>query len=173
MNPLGINLWNWRTGLDEGCVGLPTKIAQMGFTAVELPMSTPTLPAGLAEEIRGTGLAVSLCAAMGPGRDISNFDPTVRAATMDYLTACLKTGSEVGATVFAGPLYAGGGKRHWLSESDKAREWELAVTGLQEVARRAGEYGMSLSLEPLSRYRTSVCNTAAQVLRMIDRKSVV
>ena len=168
MNPLGINLWNWRTGLDEGCVGLPTKVAALGFTAVELPMSTPTLPDGLAEEIRSTGLAVSLCAAMGPGRDLSNFDPAVRAATMDYLTACLKAGSQVGATVFAGPLYAGGGKRHWLSDSDQAREWELAVTGLQEAARRAREYGIALSLEPLSRYRTSVCNTAGQVLRLIE-----
>ena len=168
MNPLGINLWNWRTGLDEGCVGLPTKVAALGFTAVELPMSAPTLPNGLAQEICSAGLAVSLCAAMAPGRDISNFDPAVRAATMDYQTDCLKAGSKVGATVFSGPLYTGGGKRHWLSESDKAREWDLAVTGLQELARRAGEYGLSLSLEPLSRYRTSVCNTAAQVLRLIE-----
>lgn len=168
MNPLGINLWNWRTGLDEGCLGLPTRVAQLGFTAVELPMSTPTLPGGLAGEIRATGLAVSLCAAMGPGRDLSNFDPAVRAATMDYLTQCLKTGAALGADVFAGPLYTGGGKRHWLSESDKAREWELAVTGLQELARRAGEYGVALSLEPLNRYRTSVCNTAEQVLQLIE-----
>jgi len=168
MNPLGINLWNWQTGLGPGCLGLPTRAAQLGFTAVELPMTTPTLPAGLADEVRATGLQVSLCAAMGPGRDLSNFDPAVRAATMDYLTQCLHTGSTVGAAVFAGPLYAGGGKRHWLSESDKVREWELAVTGLRQLARRAAEYGIQLSLEPLSRYRTSVCNTAAQVLRLIE-----
>lgn len=168
MNPLGINLWNWCPGLGPDCLGLPRRAARMGFTAIELPMTVPELPAGLAEELAETGLAVTLCAALGPGRDLSNFDPAVRAATMDYLTACLKTGEAVGASVFCGPLYAGGGKRHHLSEEDAKREWELAVTGLRELARRARECGMALSLEPLHRYRTSVCNTAAQVLRMID-----
>lgn len=167
MNLLGINLWNWCTGLSEECRGLPSKVARMGFTAVELPMTQPEVEPVLAKEIRDTGLAVSLCAALGPGRDLSNFDPAVRTSTMDYLTRCLKTGEKLGASVFAGPLYTGGGKRHWLESADRQREWELAVTGLQEVAHRAAECGMELSLEPLNRYRTSVANTAAQVLRMV------
>lgn len=41
------------------------------------------------------------------------------------------------------------------------------MTGLRELARRAGDCGMQLSLEPLNRYRTSVANTSAQVLAMI------
>ena len=66
MNPLGINLWNWCAGLSEECLGLPEKVARMGFTAVELPMTQPQVPSALADEIRNTGLAVSLCAALGP-----------------------------------------------------------------------------------------------------------
>lgn len=167
MNALGINLWNWQPGLGPDCAGLPTRAARMGFTAVELPMTTTQVPQALADEIRDTGLAVSLCAALGAGKDLSSFDPAVRAATMDYLTQCLNAGRALGATVLAGPLYAGGGKRHWLSPEDKAREWTLAVTGLQELARRAADCGMALSLEPLHRYRTSVVNTAAQGLALV------
>ena len=37
MNKLGINLWNWAPGLSDACCGLPTKAAEMGFTALELP----------------------------------------------------------------------------------------------------------------------------------------
>ncbi|MFQ9679382.1 MAG: hypothetical protein ACLRZH_04100 [Ruthenibacterium lactatiformans] len=77
MNPLGINLWNWCAGLSEECLGLPEKVARMGFTAVELPMTQPQVPSALADEIRNTGLAVSLCAALGPGRDLSSFDSAV------------------------------------------------------------------------------------------------
>ena len=44
---------------------------------------------------------------------------------------------------------------------------ELAVTGLQELARRADSCGMRLALEPLNRYRTSVANTSGQVLDMV------
>lgn len=168
MNAFGINLWNWRPGLDEGCLGLPEKIKAMGFTAIELPMTQPCVPPELARQVKESGLAVSLCAAMVAGRDLSNFDPSVRESTMDYLTQCLETGRRLGASVFAGPLYAGGGKRHWLSEDDKKREWELAVTGLRELARRAAVCGVALALEPLCRYRTSVVNTAAQALQMIE-----
>lgn len=168
MNPLGINLWNWCPGLTGACLGLPEKAARMGFTALELPMTQPELPAGLKEEIRDTGLAVSLCAALGPGRDLSNFDPAVRERTMEYLTRCLDTGAALGASVLAGPLYAGGGKCHRLEEDEKKREWDLAVTGLRRLARRAAGCGMALALEPLNRYRTSVANTAGQVLKMVQ-----
>ena len=44
----------------------------------------------------------------------------------------------------------------------------LAVDGLRELARRAEHYGVVLSVEPLNRYRTSVANTAGQVLRMVE-----
>lgn len=167
MNPLGINLWNWVSGLGPECLGLPARAAEMGFTAIELPMTQPQLPGGLREELAAAGLPVTLCAALGPGRDLSNFDPAVRKATMEYLTGCLKTGEAVSASVFCGPLYAGGGKRHWLDADQKKREWDLAVTGLRELARRAAECGIALSLEPLNRYRTSVCNTSAQVIGLI------
>lgn len=168
MNPIGINLWNWHTGLCPECVQLPEKIARMGFTAIELPMSTPEISQDLCDSIRQSGLRVSLCAALGPGRDLSNFDRAVRESTMDYLTTCLKTGEKLGAEVLCGPLFAGGGKRHWLSEDDKKRELDLAVGSLQELSRRAADYGIPLSLEPVNRYRTSVCNTVDQVLSLMD-----
>ncbi|MFQ9679383.1 MAG: sugar phosphate isomerase/epimerase family protein [Ruthenibacterium lactatiformans] len=87
---------------------------------------------------------------------------------MDYLTTCLETAGQLGAGILAGPLYTGGGKRHWLSPDEKKREWMLAVDGLRELARRAEHYGVVLSVEPLNRYRTSVANTAGQVLRMVE-----
>ena len=168
MNKLGINLWNWQTGLGPGCHGLPAKIAEMGFTAIELPMTAPQVDSTLAEEICGSGLAVTLCASLGAGKDLSNFDSEYRQAAMDYLTQCLRTGKTLGAEVLCGPLYTGGGKRHWLSEDDRKREWDLAVTGLQKLAQRAADCGVRLALEPLNRYRTSIANTSEQILQMVD-----
>ena len=168
MNKLGINLWNWALGLSDACCGLPTKAAKMGFTALELPMTQPTISPTLRDEVRASGLEVSLCAAMGAGRDLSSFDADVRTSTMQYLTDCLQTGATLGAVVLAGPLYAGGGKRHTLPPAEAAREWELAVTGLQELSRRAEECGIRLALEPLNRYRTSVINTVEQLLPMLE-----
>lgn len=168
MNKIGINLWNWCAGLGPGCLGLPARVAGMGFTAVELPMTTPTVEPALARELRASGLAVTMCASLGAGRDLSHPDAAVRDAAMEYLTACLKTGEALGASVLCGPLYTGGGKRHWLEPDEKQREWERAVTGVRELARRAEACGVALALEPLNRYRTSVANTAAQVLAMVQ-----
>ena len=167
MNPLGINLWNWVNELGPGCAGLPEKIRAMGFTAIELPMSQPEPDEALMAEVRSSGLRVSLCAAMGPGRDMSSFDPEVRRRSLDYLTACLKTAERLDCHILAGPLYAGGGKRHLLPESEREREWALAVESVSTLARRAAERGVRLALEPLNRYRTSVVNTAEQCLRMV------
>ena len=100
MNILGINLWNWCKELNSACCGIPTKIKEMGFTAVEIPMTNSSLPSLLRDEIRDTKLQVSLCAAMGKGRDLSSFDPSVRKDTMKYLTECLQTGAEVNAKIF-------------------------------------------------------------------------
>lgn len=165
---LGINLWNWTNGLGPDCAGLPAKIAALGFTGIELPMTDPMLSPAFLREVRDSRLEVSLCAAMSEGRDLSNFDSGVRVRTMEYLTRCLETAEQTGARVLAGPLYAGGGKRHRLPPGDAAREWELAVEGLRALSERAENSGVLLALEPLNRYRTSVVNTARQVLRMIS-----
>lgn len=167
MNALGINLWNWIPDLSACVPGLVQKAAAMGFTAVEIPMTDPRIPACLGEEIRESGLAVTLCAAMSAGRDLSSFDPQVRTSTMAYLTKCLEEGEKVHAALLCGPLYAGGGKRHVLDEEDRKREWDLSVHGLQELSRRASSCGMRLAIEPLNRYRTSVINTVSQGLAMV------
>lgn len=167
MNPLGINLWNYVNVIDENSLGLPTHVKKLGFTAVEIPMTTDILEPRFIEEILDTELEVSLCAAMFQGRDISNFDASVRASTLEYLTNCIKTANKLSAKIFAGPIYAGGGKRHFLNEDDKKREWEYAVSGLRILAKRAEDMGVDLALEPINRYRTSVVNTVEQALRMV------
>lgn len=168
-NPLGINLWNWVNGLGPECISLIDKIKAMGFTAVEIPMTTPDLPPGLSDKIRDSGLAVSLCAALGPGRDLSHHDPSIRESTMEYMLRCLETAREVGASVFAGPLYAGGGKRHLLSDPERLEELDLAVRGLKALAKYAEDDAVLLAIEPINRYRTSVINTVDQVIDLIDR----
>ncbi|MEY8356179.1 sugar phosphate isomerase/epimerase family protein [Lachnospiraceae bacterium 54-53] len=167
-NRWGINLWNWVNELGPQCTGLAEKAFKMGFTAVELPMTISELPPKLADEIHSLDMEVSLCASLGAGRDLSSFDEAVRQNTMEYMVGCLKSAEAVSAKVFAGPLYTGGGKRHLLSEEDKKREWELAVTGIRKVSAIAKECGVRLALEPLNRYRTSVVNTAAQALKLVS-----
>ena len=169
MNRLGINLWNWTNTLDSDAPGLIRRAAKMGFTAVELPM-TEAEPAFL-EEIKAaleeTGMEITLCAGSAPDRSLSAFDGALRRAAADYLSACLRTAKAIGAKVLCGPLYGGAANRHWLTQDDARREWDLAVTGLSALASQAEDAGCVLALEPLHRYRTSMINTAAQALQLV------
>lgn len=167
MNCLGINLWNWVNGLGPECKGLPEKISAMGFTAIELPMTVSKPEEAFLNEVKSSGLQVSLCAALGSGRDISNFDYEVRQNTIKYLSECIETAEKLNCHILAGPLYAGGGKRHLLSSDDKKKEWDYAVNGLRILSAKAEQCGVRLALEPINRYRTSVVNTAWQGLDMI------
>ncbi len=168
MNPLGINLWNWVIRLNEVKIEHINKVSQLGFTAIEFPMTEAWIEASLIERTKTLGLNVSLCAALGQGRDVSNFDPDIRERTLVYLEQCLETASAIGASVLVGPLYAGSGKRHHLPTDEEKREWELAVLGISRLARKARAKGLKLALEPLNRYRTSVVNTSKQVLQLLD-----
>ncbi len=167
MNPIGLNLWNYVTQIDANSLGLATHVADLGYTAVEIPMTSSVLPPQLIEEVRATNLAVTCCVAMFKGRDISNFDWKIRANTEAYLTQCLESASALGATTLVGPMYAGGGKAHFLREDDRKREWDLAVIGLEKMAQRGRDLGVDLAIEPINRYRTSVVNTVAQGLQMV------
>lgn len=167
MPALGINLWNWEKGLGPQCSGLPARVKEMGFTAIEIPMTVAQPDERFLEEVRETGLVVTLCASLPKGMDLSSFDSAEREAARAYLEQVLRTGRKVGATLLCGALYTGGGKCHWLSEEDRKREWDLAVTGVRSLAAVAKDCGMQLALEPLNHFRTSVCNTSGQILQMV------
>ena len=170
MNRFGINLWNWIKNLNEDILPLIGHAAGMGFTAIELPMTQPDVPniKALKQELERYSMEVSLCLLMTAERDMSSFDEKVRKQAKSYLLKCFETAEYLGARVVAGPMYSGGGKRHRLKEEDRKREWDLAVSGLREMAEAARLHGLSLAIEPLHRYRTSVVNTAEQALQMVQ-----
>ena len=112
------------------------------------------------------GLAVSVCGAFGPGRDLTNADARVRQATQDYIKACLDFAVEVGAPMFCGPLYAEVGKRRQLPEAERRAEWQLAVAGVRQACEAAAERKLRIAIEPLNRFETDLVHTAADAVRM-------
>lgn len=168
MNRFGINIWNWVPVFTDEHLNLIDRAAAIGFGAVEIGMNQVDFDYdAVRERIAANNLELTLCAAMTKGRDISNFDTEVRKQTKKYLSACLRAAEGTGARLLVGPLYAGGGKAHYLSADDRKREWELAVSGLREIAAIAGDCGVVLGIEPINRYRTSVVNTVEQALRLV------
>jgi D-psicose/D-tagatose/L-ribulose 3-epimerase len=84
-----------------------------------------------------------------------------------FLMRALDTASELGCEFLGGVTYSTLGWRSGLPPTDG--EYANIAKALTPVARRAGELGITIGLEPCNRYETHLVNTAAQALTLMDR----
>ncbi len=171
MNPLGANTWIWVSPLtDDRLAQLAPRIAGWGFDVVELPIEQPGDwdPDRARALLNDLGLGATTCAVMPPTRDLLVDDPSVVASTADYLRHCIDIAARVGARVVAGPTYSAVG-RTWLLDVDERRATVARlVDALRPLAATAASQGITLAMEPLNRFETSVINTVDQALEVVD-----
>ncbi|HEX7942543.1 MAG TPA: sugar phosphate isomerase/epimerase, partial [Gemmatimonadaceae bacterium] len=116
---LGISTWVWTSpATTEVLESLLPHIASLGFDVIELPIETVGQfdVARVGELAREHGLDVSICAVIGPGRDLlvpGEADEGVR-----YLRSCIDVAQALGSPTVAGPFYSAVG-RCWRSTSEE------------------------------------------------------
>jgi D-psicose/D-tagatose/L-ribulose 3-epimerase len=172
MMRIGVNTWVWISPLStEEFSRLAPHVAELGFDMIEVPIEgTSDLDYARAAEIaRDLGLEVSVCAAMGPDRDLIHSDESVRASGTAYLRHCIEAAGTLGATNLVGPLYSAVGRTWQAGADERARDLDLLVRQLSDLARYAAEHGVVLCVEPLNRFETSFINLAAQAIEVVDR----
>ncbi len=170
MNPVfGASTWLWTSPFSSDQVKVLENIAALGFKAVELPVEDPSLidAAALVPVLRDLGLKPHVCGVFGPGRDISSPDAAERARTRGYLAECFAMAETLGTGFVFGPMYSQVGKARQLSEDERKREWDLAVSELRTVCMDAASRGLSIALEPINRFETDMVNSVSDALRMI------
>ena len=170
MNPIGVNAWVWVSPPTDAAIAeLAPRVKAMGFDLLDLGVEQPGDwdPARTAEVLAAQGLGASVCAAMGPDRDLT--DPALVTATQDYIRTCIDAAATLGAGVVAGPLYTPVGKTWRMDADERAATVDRLVEGLKPLVEYAGARGVRLGVEPLNRFETSFLNTAAQTMEVIDR----
>ncbi len=169
--PLGANTWIWVSPLTDAALdALAPKIATWGFDLIELPVETPGdwHPARTAALLAEQGLRVGVCAVMAPGRDLTTSDQAMIEATRDYLRHCVEVAATVGAKVVGGPIYAPTGVAMVLEPDQRRVAVDRVATGLAPLLDEARSAGVTLALEPLNRYETSLFNTVSQALELVE-----
>lgn len=145
-------------------------VKAFGLDLLEIPIESigdVDLDAGR-EAFRRTGLAASICAVMGAGRDPSHPDPVIQQAGIDYLKHCIDACAAFGGHALGGPLYSAVG-RQW-QQTPEMRKEDLARTAknLRVAADYAASKDVKLALEPLNRFETSFINLMEQALELVD-----
>lgn len=166
---IGVNTWVWTSPLtDESLAELAPRIARMGFGAIELPLeNVGDWDAGRARDLLASlGLAPVVIGAMGPGRSLVDRAGDV-AATQEYLRTCLAAARRVGASVVAGPFYAPTGVTWRMTPDERTEIVAQLRRSLRPLVEEAAADELSLAVEPLNRYETSVVNTVEQALEAL------
>jgi D-psicose/D-tagatose/L-ribulose 3-epimerase len=167
----GVSTWLWTSPFKtELMPAIFSKIAEMGFDAVEIAVEDPAVIDGKAVKkgLDDFGLLAAVCGAFGPSRDLTNEDPAVHENCFDYVRSCLDLCNTLGTPFFAGPMYSAVGKARMVPSEQRKREWDLAVKNLRVVCKLAGERNLEIALEPLNRFESDLINTAGDVIRLID-----
>ena len=169
---IGVNGWVWTSPVNtEEFSRLAPRVKQMGFDLFEFGIeSTTDLDYTQAARVaRDNGLAVSVCAAMGPDRDLIHSDESIRKNGMEYVRHCIDAAKTLGARNVVGPLYSAVGRTWQSTEEERKRDTDLLVRQLGELSRHAGDSGVTLCVEPLNRFETSFMNLASQAIEVVDR----
>ena len=172
MAQIGVNAWVWSSPVHTEEFGrLAPIVARMGFDLIEVGIeSTTDLDYRHAAEIaKANGLAVGVCAAMGPDRDLIHPDDGIRRNGMEYLRHCIDAAQTLGAANVCGPLYSAVGRTWQATDEERKRDVDLLVRQLGELATYAGERGVWLGVEPLNRFETSFINLTSQAIEVADR----
>ncbi|WP_406419785.1 sugar phosphate isomerase/epimerase [Streptomyces sp. NBC_00873] len=171
MHAIGVNTWVWTSPLDDpALVELAAKAAAEGFDVLELPVENPGDwdPAAAARVLSDHGLGASVCLVMPPGRELVDAAPDTVTATQDYLRHVVDVAAQVGSPVIAGPAYASVGRTWRMTAGERRSRYEELRDALAPVVDHARAAGVTVAVEPLNRYETSLLNTVAQTLDAIE-----
>ncbi len=172
MAQIGVNAWVWSSPITTEELGrLAPMIAGMGFDLVEVPIeSTSDLDYRRgAEIVRASRLAVSVCAAMGPDRDLIHPEESIRTNGMTYVRHCIDAAQTLGAANVVGPLYSAVGRSWQQTPDERKTDLDLLVRQLKDLSAYAGDHGVTLCVEPLNRFETSFLNLTSQAIEVVDR----
>lgn len=166
---LGVNTWVWTSPLgDASLLRIAERARGIGYELLELPVESPGdwSPELAAERLGALGMGARVVGAMGAGRDL--LDDAFRASTQAYLRHCVDVAVAVGSPTVAGPFTARTGRVWRMGADERAAAIRVLREALRPVAAYAAERGVTLAIEPLNRYETSLINTVTQALDVLD-----
>jgi len=165
----GINTFLFTSPFTNESTKLFKTFKKWGFETVEITVEDLSHidPAFVKEELDKHGLACgSVCACMGPGRDLRG-TPEEQKTAMDYCKALIDQMVVLNCPSLIGPVYSVVGKADAVEPAQQKQEWALVVENLKQLAKYAEASGRQICIEPLNRFETDFLNTCDKGIKLI------
>lgn len=163
---LGIHAYAWCSQWSNETLDLIDRVKNLGMDFIEIPlMCLETFDAAAVKQrLLNTGLEAVTSTVLLGDTDITSDDAEIRARGVEYLKACVRATSDIGANIFSGVIYS----QHVKSAVKRPSEqtWRYSAECLREVAQLAADLGLQVGLEPVNRYETYLINTCEQALKL-------
>jgi D-psicose/D-tagatose/L-ribulose 3-epimerase len=157
----GVCTWIFGT---EDLASTSAFLAEAGFDGVELAGDLQRFRPEEVNDILGDhGLAV--LSLTPEDVDLAHPEAKVRKDAVDYYLRLLDFAAAVGAPVVS--CHGAVGRVRALAGYEE--EYQHFVTGVQQIATRAGELNLRLAMEVLNRYESHLLNTATQALEFVKQ----
>ena len=166
---LGINTFLFTSPFTTQSTRLFPTFKKWGFKSIEIPVEDPSHiePARVKRELDKHGLVCgSVCACMGPGRDLRG-TPAEQKTALDYCRKLIDQMVVLGCPSLIGPVYSVVGKADAVEPAQQKKEWALVVKNIKQLARYAEKKGVQICIEPLNRFETDFLNTCDKGLELI------
>jgi len=150
---------------------LAARARAAGADVLEIAISREPLPfdaAAARRALAAEGLEGTLVTSLNGDTDITADDEGTRRAGRDFLKRYVEHAAELGSPLLSGALYGSVFTPRYLSPDERALRWGYTVEALAELGPFAESAGVRVAIEPLSRFHTSLVNTAADGRRLVD-----
>jgi D-psicose/D-tagatose/L-ribulose 3-epimerase len=143
----------------------------MGYDVLEIPLEDPEYLdyERTAAKLSTHNLDASIVAVMTEKRDLLHSDAAIRSETREYVREGIRAAKATGADRVVGPLYSPVGRTWHMDERERDRARARVADQLRQLADYAADLGVTLCIEPLNRFETSLLNTTEQGIELVDR----
>lgn len=169
--PIAVNSFVWHSPLnDDTLAAMLPKVAGWGYDAVELALENldDWDPDRAHDLLMQHGLRSVVGAVFGAGRELTCAADSVIDSTQQYLRGAIDTAVRQRSSMVIGPMYTSVGRTWRMTPTDRHSAFQQLRTSLAPICDYAGERGITLAIEPLNRYETSLFNTAEQIMELIE-----
>ncbi len=165
----GAHQFLWKSHWTDRDLNILDQAHALGLTLLEISLGDDVHfnRASVRRHARSLGIELTV----GPGNlwpeecNISADDPRHRQLGLAWHKKTIEQAAEVGAAAYCGAIYSRPG--HVYRRPPPADEVPRTAENLNVLADHAAQQGLRLVIEPMSRFRIHLINTAAQALELI------